>query len=211
MGRKNVEESIFYRICFFFFAAEERKDMDLRPIPQDLLLRISLCLHFAGRGVQVRQRQLESHLLHKRGEFPNFHSEGQSVHRPKAEQLKWKKEKHKSAFIRKWDVNGATRFGPLQMNNNLPLKSRTQMWYFWVWTSLTMGLPQQKGIPHLWLTPSQKVFKQLTKKSHIIAVLSKLYSDNAQTFLSFWPNSYFLLSPTRGQCVCVTNVYVSLL
>lgn len=40
-------------ITVFFLAAKARKDLDLRPIPQDLLLRSSLCQYFAGRRVQV--------------------------------------------------------------------------------------------------------------------------------------------------------------
>lgn len=59
---------VLFFVCFFT-TAEAREELDLRPIPQDLLLRSSLYLHSAGRRVQVRQRQLESHPIHKRGGF----------------------------------------------------------------------------------------------------------------------------------------------
>lgn len=65
-----MEESKLCFVTVFFLTAEARKDVDLRPIPQDLLLRSSLYQYIAGRRVQVRQRQLESHPLHKRGGFP---------------------------------------------------------------------------------------------------------------------------------------------
>lgn len=63
-----MEESNFYH-CFLL-TAEDRKALDQTQVPQDLLLRSSLHQYFAGRRVQVRQRQLESDLLHRKGGFP---------------------------------------------------------------------------------------------------------------------------------------------
>lgn len=116
MGWKKVEEFMFYQCLFFLnFTAEARKVVDLQPLPQDLLFRSSLYLHFTGRWVQVRQRQLEADPLHKRGEFP--------LKNPvKSDQVR--KQKQTSGFIRTW-------MGAGPPSSNEQQHAIKELWYFW--------------------------------------------------------------------------------
>lgn len=194
---------------FFFLAAKARKDLDFRPIPQDLLLRSSLYQYFAGRRVQVWQRQLESHPLHKRGGCALKRPPESSCSHPSSEiwSVEMKKQKHTHAFIITWMLTGPpapTRFGwTILCYQRVTIRCGISGMPREHWPFLTMGRPQQKGIPCLWLTQSHKVRKQLTKSHTLALYVPNCIVTNAQTFLSFRPSSYFWVSPTREQCLSV--------
>lgn len=131
-----MEESNFYH-CFLL-TAEDRKGLDLTSVPQDLLLRSSLHPYFAGRRVQVRQRQLESDLLYRNGGFP------QSVcSQPSSKNLIGRNEKAETeeCIHLNVDEHGATRSEPLRVNNH-PLSKG------WQSDVVFRGSPRTLGVSH---------------------------------------------------------------
>lgn len=78
-------------------------------------------------------------------------------------------------------VNGATRSEPLQMNSHLLSKSANQMGYFWDAPS-TLGIshngsPSEEGDSSSVTHAQPLSLVAANRKSHINAVLSKLYGD----------------------------------
>lgn len=195
-----MEESNFYH-CFLL-TAEDRKEVGLTSAPQDLLLRSSLHQYFAGRRVQVRRRQLESDLLYRKGGFP------QSVcSQPSSEiwSVEMNKQKQKNAFIGTWMKTGPPapcRFGwTIICYQRVAIRCGIFGMPREHWASLTMGRPQQKGIPRLWLTRSHKICERLTKSYTLMLAFSNCMATNAQTFLSFWPKLTFEFRQ-QGSSVC---------
>lgn len=138
-------------------------------------------------------------------EMVGFHSQSAVSHRLKIWSVEMKKQKQKNAFIWTWTRTGPpapSRFGwTIICYQRVAIRRGISGMLREHWASLTMGCPQQKGIPRLWLTRSHKICERLTKSHTLMLAFSNCMATNAQTFLSFWPKLTFEFGQ-QGSSVC---------